>query len=275
MATRKPTPKTVAAAFLARLRRLADPRKAASYQRFFKEPVDVYGVDTKAMREIQRELVTQHRGHWGLREAVRFCDLVVKDPHLEARGTGFQVVAAFAGDAGPERLADVRRWLEGSCGNWALVDNLAPSVLTPLLERHPSLISEVVEWTSSPNPWLRRGAVVGFVKPARRGRQLAVAYRIVSRLLGDPEDLMRKAMGWLLREAGQTDRPRLERYLLAKGPRLPRTTLRYAIEHFPKADRQRLMEATRRPGSSSGTATRGASPSSRGARSPVRRDGRR
>lgn len=246
MGTRKPTPKAAATAFLTRLRRLADPRKAATYQRFFKEPVDVYGVDTKAMREIQRELVAQHRGHWGLRDAVRFCDLVVKDPHLEARGTGFQVVAAFAGDAGPELLDDVRRWLERSCGNWALVDNLAPSVLTPLLERHPSLIPEVVEWTSSPHQWVRRGAVVAFVKPARRGRQLAVAYRIVSRLLDDPEDLMHKAMGWLLREAGRADRPRLERYLLSKGPRLPRTTLRYAIEHFPKADRQRLMEATRR-----------------------------
>jgi len=242
---RRPTPKTAAAAFLARLRRLADPQKATTYQRFFKQPVDAYGVDAPAMREIQRDLVARHRGQWGLREAVRFCDLVAKDPHLEARGAGFQVVAAFSRDAGPELLPHVRRWLERCCGNWALVDNLAPWVLTPLLERHPSLIAEVVEWTASPNPWLRRGAVVAFVKPARRGRQLAVAYRIVSRLLDDREDLMHKAMGWLLREAGQTDRPRLERYLLSRGPRLPRTTLRYAIEHFPKVDRQRLMEATR------------------------------
>jgi len=244
----KPTPKAAAAALLARLRRLARPRKAAAYQRFFKEPVDLYGLDTPSLRVLQRDLVKQHRAHWSLRDAVRFCDLVVRDSHLEARGSGFQVVAAFAADAGPGLLVDVRRWLERSCGNWALVDNLAPSVLTPLLERHPSLIPEVVEWTSSPSLWPRRGAVVAFTTPARRGRQLAVAYRIVSRLLDDDEDLMHKAMGWLLREAGTTDRPRLERYLLSKGPRLPRTTLRYAIERFPKADRQRLMQATRRAG---------------------------
>ena len=57
---------------------------------------------------------------------------------------------------------------------------------------------------------------------------------------------MHKAVGWLLREAGRTDRPRLEKWLRAKGPRLPRTTLRYAIEHFPEPERQALLRDTRR-----------------------------
>ena len=63
--------------------------------------------------------------------------------------------------AGPELLRDVERWLEEYCGNWALVDNLATSVLSPLLRRYPELMSEVKKWTSSPNPWLRRGAPGG------------------------------------------------------------------------------------------------------------------
>ena len=62
---------------------------------------------------------------------------------------------------------------------------------------------------------------------------------------GDREDLAHKAVGWLLREAGRTDRARLERYLLAHGPAIPRTSLRYAIEHFPPRERRRLLEATR------------------------------
>ena len=71
------------------------------------------------------------------------------------------------------------------------------------------------------------------------------AYDIATRLLDDKEDLIHKAVGWLLREAGKRDRDRLEAYLLAQGKRLPRTTLRYAIEKFPKDDRKRLMAATR------------------------------
>jgi hypothetical protein len=50
----------------------------------------------------------------------------------------------------------------------------------------------------------------------------------------------------MLREAGKVDRDRLEAYLLEMGPGLPRTTLRYAIEKFPKEDRKRIMEATKK-----------------------------
>ena len=67
----------------------------------------------------------------------------------------------------------------------------------------------------------------------------------------DPEDLIQKAAGWLLRDAGRTDRPRLERYLRANGPSIPRTTLRYAVEHFPEGPRKAILAATRASGSKS------------------------
>ena len=61
----------------------------------------------------------------------------------------------------------------------------------------------------------------------------------------DDEDLIQKAVGWMLREAGKADQPRLERYLRANGPSIPRTTLRYAIERFPDGKRRALLAATR------------------------------
>jgi 3-methyladenine DNA glycosylase AlkD len=147
--------------------------------------------------------------------------------------------------ADPDLLGHVRRWLEDWCGNWGLVDNLAPSVLSPLLREYPELVPEVKEWTSSENQWVRRGAAVGFVSLVEDDDFRDAAYEVATALLGDKEDLIHKAVGWLLREAGKVDRDRLEAYLLAQGPRLPRTTLRYAIEKFPKEDRNRIMEATR------------------------------
>jgi 3-methyladenine DNA glycosylase AlkD len=119
-------------------------------------------------------------------------------------------------------------------------------VLAPLVEGHPEILPEVVAFTGSPNMWLRRGAAVTFVPLARHGKHLDTAYHVASRLFGDREDLMHKAVGWLLREAGKTDMPRLERFLRAEGPGMPRTTVRYAIERFPTPKRNRLLEATRR-----------------------------
>ena len=64
-------------------------------------------------------------------------------------------------------------------------------------------------------------------------------------LLPQTHDLMHKACGWFLREAGKADEKRLERYLLQHGPAIPRTTVRYAIEKFPEARRRMVLERTR------------------------------
>ena len=243
--TRTLAPRPAAKEMIRQMRDQADPGKAASNQRYFKEPVEFYGLDTPTARKMLKDLLAQVKGSWTLRDAVGFCKEMVRDPHLEPRGVGFQVVAAFVDEAGPGLLKDVRRWLERSCGNWALVDNLAPSVLAPLVEKHPEVIPEIVAWTESRNLWLRRGAAVTFVPLARHGKCLDTAYDVASRLFEDREDLMHKAVGWMLREAGKTDMRRLERFLKAEGSKIPRTTVRYAIERFPKDKRKHLLESTR------------------------------
>lgn len=242
---RKLSAKKAADETLALLRRKADKARAASYQRYFKEGVDFFGLDTEGARQVKTDLLSRVEGTWTADDAVQFCNAMVRDKHMESRGTGYQVVAHFVADAQPELLAHIKRWLEDFCGNWGLVDNLAPSVLAPLLDRHTELIPEVVAWTASASMWVRRGAAVAFVPLVRKKKHLATAYRIATRLLGDSEDLLHKAVGWLLREAGKTDMARLEKYLLSKGPKIPRTTVRYAIERFPKEERKRLLNATR------------------------------
>jgi 3-methyladenine DNA glycosylase AlkD len=113
------------------------------------------------------------------------------------------------------------------------------------LDRFPDLFSTMVEWTKSPHVWVRRAAAVSLVKFARRGKHLDIAYRIARRLLADKEDLIHKAVGWLLREAGRTDSDRLVGFLCQHGPKIPRTTLRYAIERFPNQQRKRLLVITK------------------------------
>lgn len=246
----KIAPHRAAEETLERLRRHANAKKAASYQRFFKQPVNYFGLDKQTSTEIKQDLFEKIQESWTIEDAVRFCKAMIKDPHMESRGIGYQVVAQFVSEAPPKLLADVKRWLEHSCGNWGLVDNLAPSVLAPLLEQHPDLIPDVVSWSDSPSQWVRRGATVAFVplvgKTKDQKLYLRTAYQIAERLFDDEEDLMHKAVGWLLRESGKADMKRLERFLLEKGPRIPRTSVRYAIERFPKDERKRLLEATRK-----------------------------
>jgi 3-methyladenine DNA glycosylase AlkD len=88
--------------------------------------------------------------------------------------------------------------------------------------------------------------MVTLVPFARRGRLLDTAYELAQEHFTDAEDLMHKAFGWLLREAGKTNPARLREYLCQHGPAIPRTALRYAIERFPARERRWLLEETRR-----------------------------
>jgi 3-methyladenine DNA glycosylase AlkD len=96
--------------------------------------------------------------------------------------------------------------------------------------------------------WVRRASVVALIPLMRKGAALDVLYDNAAVLHADREDLIQKAVGWALREAGKADARRLERYLRSAGPRIPRTTLRYAIERFPDARRRALLRATRASG---------------------------
>jgi 3-methyladenine DNA glycosylase AlkD len=101
-------------------------------------------------------------------------------------------------------------------------------------------------WSRHRSMWVRRASAVSLIAPVRAGRSFDVAYAVAQALHADSEDLIQKAVGWLLREAGKANPSRLERYLRQNGSVIPRTTLRYAIERWPPEQRREMLAATKR-----------------------------
>ncbi len=114
-------------------------------------------------------------------------------------------------------------------------------VIGPLLVKYPTLQKQMRVWSTHRNMWVRRASIVGLLVPMRNGQALDLVYEIAKRLHPDPHDLIHKAVGWALREAGKVDQARLERYLRANVAVIPRTTFRYAIERFPDGKRRQLL----------------------------------
>ena len=224
------------------------PERAAQSRVYFKadEDVQFYGLKTPEVRQIEREFFASVKGVWVYADALGFCDVMIREKHLEAKMIGFELLARFKRDFTPELLKTIKRWLlENHSANWATTDGLCSAVVTPLLQKHPELIEQLKTWTKDKNLWVRRVSAVGLIGLARRGQHLEAVYEIAEALLPYPDDLIHKANGWMLREAGKSDEHRLEEFLLLRGARIPRTTLRYAIERFPAAKRSKLLSATK------------------------------
>jgi 3-methyladenine DNA glycosylase AlkD len=113
------------------------------------------------------------------------------------------------------------------------------------LERYPAYVERIMAWACHPNRWVKRASLVSFIKLARKTEFLPAIYEIAASVFPVDDDLVHKANGWLLREAGKADAARLEAFLLAHGPAVPRTTLRYAIERFPEAKRKAILQKTK------------------------------
>ncbi len=126
----------------------------------------------------------------------------------------------------------------GFVNNWDLVDASAREIVGGYLvnkSRKP-----LDRLAASRSLWERRISIVAthyFI----RLHDFADTIRIAERLLGDREDLIHKAVGWMLREVGKKDVATLEAFLRRNGKIMPRTSLRYAIERFPEEARRAYL----------------------------------
>jgi 3-methyladenine DNA glycosylase AlkD len=242
------TPLQAARSARRELARMARPASGFDASRYFRGPGDLafYNVGTAEMRRLARAIHERHKHAWPIDAAMAFAAALVTDRHLEVKSVGIEVVARYRRDFTPRLLRDWKRWLaENHSANWATTDAICGLLVGPLLVRHPPQAARMRGWARDRNLWVRRAAIVGLIPLARRGESLDLVYEVARRLHRDREDLIQKAVGWALREAGKTDMARLEHYLRANGPSIPRTTLRYAIERFPDPKRRALLKATR------------------------------
>ncbi|MBR3744464.1 MAG: DNA alkylation repair protein [Bacteroidales bacterium] len=127
----------------------------------------------------------------------------------------------------------------GYINNWDLVDlSCYPLLGEWLLDKERTLLYDLAR--SGKTIWEQRIGIVSTMTFIRHG-QADDTYAIADILLHHPHDLIQKAVGWLLREAGKRDESALKAYLEPRYQTMPRTMLRYAIEKFSDADRQRYL----------------------------------
>jgi 3-methyladenine DNA glycosylase AlkD len=234
------------------LKRLTDPAKGELFQRFFKTGPGQYsegdrfrGITVPELRKLAKAC-----------RDVSFEDAaaLLESPWHEDRLIAlFLLIDRYAAGTSAARQRIHRLYLAGIAdrvNNWDLVDSSAPQLVGFHLAEYGSGGSGVRgggpaslldKLARDKNLWRRRVAIVAtwhFIRKGSYGETL----RIAESLLGDREDLIHKATGWMLRERGKKDVKPLLAFLERHAATMPRTMLRYAIERLQEKERKAYME---------------------------------
>jgi 3-methyladenine DNA glycosylase AlkD len=233
----------MSSATLADLRRellaSADPAKAEGLQRFFKTGPGQYGegdrflgVRVPRLRRVARSYRTLDR---------EFVLELLRSPWHEERLLALLIlVEQYRRGADEERDAIYRLYLSHTLhiNSWDLVDSSAEHIVGAHLD--PARLDVLERLARSASLWERRIAIIATLHWIKRGI-FEPALHLAELLLHDRHDLIHKAVGWMLREVGERDRPREDAFLRRHYRTMPRVMLRYALEHYPEAQRQAFL----------------------------------
>jgi 3-methyladenine DNA glycosylase AlkD len=222
-----------------KLRKLASKETARNLQWFFKTGPGQYGegdvfigIKVPPLRRLAAECEDS---------PLKTVKALLRSPIHEQRALALMILVrqyARANDKTQERLYRFYLAHTRFVNNWDLVDASAPYIVGPFLWGRDR--SQLYVLAQSSLLWERRIAILATFYFIRRN-EFADALKISRQLLSDKEDLIHKAVGWMLREVAKRDRAIAESFLKRHADRMPRTTLRYAIERFPASTRRQYL----------------------------------
>lgn len=229
---------------LARLRtelnQLSDESVKKSSQKFFKEPINCYGVKTPVVKAIAKEALKELKAE--TKETVfSGCQSLWE--------SGYHEEALIACDwAYSQRkkfekgdIEIFEKWIEKYVTNWAACDTFCNNTVGEFLIKYPEYLERLRSWAVSPNRWLRRAAAVSLIVPARKGIYLDTMFAIADLQLGDQDDLVQKGYGWMLKVAGENHEKAVFDFVMNHRNQMSRTALRYAIEKMPTELKAKAM----------------------------------
>lgn len=166
---------------------------------------------------------------------------LLESPWHEARLCALVIMSSKCRKSVPKEVFDFYLAHTERINNWDLVDLTAPTIVGGYILDHPEESRVLYSLAESESLWEQRIAIVSTLGLIRAGR-LDDTYSLAVKLMRHPHDLMHKAVGWMLREAGKRDQHRLELFLNEYATSMPRTALRYSIEKFPEPLRQHYLK---------------------------------
>ncbi len=215
-------------------------------QRFFKHEIKSRGWYTHELRKVavrfRRTILSEN----DIPYLVEVADQLFRGDVLEEKVFAVVMLQGTVKDFVQSEFKQLESWLD-RVSSWADHDALAHCLLGPMIAADPTLLSYPPRWAKKKGRWYKRAAAVSLIHSTRQHKHFASIQRITEMLLASDDDMVRKGLGWLLREAAKFNPEQTVEYLMSIRNRAPRLVLRTACETLPVATRERILAKEQAP----------------------------
>ena len=221
---------------------MGTPQRAAQEKRYLKSELRFHGATLPQIDRTVRAWLAEHPdlGHDAL---VSLVDALWSRPVNERRMAAVMLLEHRQSLLAPGDLALLERLLR-EARTWAYLDALAANVVGPMA-RAPEAWPVLDRWAADSDFWLRRAALLSQLVSIRGGGSLDRFLDYADAMLDEREFFIRKAIGWVLRDAGKRRPAEVIAWLAPRTHRASGVTMREAVKHLPAAEAERLMAAYR------------------------------
>lgn len=219
----------------------SDSETQKSALRFFKDDIRLYGVKTATVHKISLAYFQKIKRS-PKAEVFDLCEELwqsgIQEEAIVACNWPYYLRKQYE----PGDFKIFEKWVDQYVTNWAACDTLCNHTVGSFLVMHPDCIENLKSWAVSENRWMRRGAAVSLIIPAKKGCFHKHCLEIAGIMLQDNDDLVQKGYGWLLKSASEYNQDLIYDFVMKNKNDMPRTALRYAIEKMPEERRKKAME---------------------------------
>jgi len=222
------------------LKQKADPRAKSGESRFFKEKIKHYGIKNEEIKKMSRKYF-QIVKSLSKNEIFKLCEELFKSGYMEEAFIASSWSYKLKKDYAQSDFIIFEKWVKNYIDNWAKCDDFCNHTVGSFIKKYPEFIEKLKVWTKSKNRWVRRASAVSLIIPVRKGLFLDDVFEICDLVLTDEDDMVQKGYGWLLKVASNKHEKEVFQYVLKNKSKMPRTSLRYAIEKMPELMKKEAM----------------------------------
>lgn len=233
---------------------VADEKTAESTKRFFKNEIFCLGVKSPDVKKITKDIHNSFLKNQKKEFVFDIAEKIMQNKSLEEFSMASEFIFSCKNQYTKEDMSFFEKIIDNYVSNWASCDVFCNHTVGAFVELFPEYVDSLKEWTKSDNLWKRRASAVSLIIPARKALFLDDILYIAENLLIDKEDMVQKGYGWLLKAASLTEtfvhidettktthHDAVFNFILKYKGKMPRTSLRYAIEKFNPEEKKICM----------------------------------